>query len=154
MQICISSLERCWSRHANLLDKAVHPIFHWTRSLGKYIQLPKTSLEWLKLNLRGPGGSTGLHCAVECVVVSQNEFWDSALAYFNVFFNFGVGSFSSTFEFGRFLWLKMGFQNSYFAIKVKISKCSKQTNKHPVEHTVFRVASGFFLVRVWPPACL
>ena len=26
-----------------------------------------------------------LHCAVERVVISQNEFWDSALAYFNVF---------------------------------------------------------------------
>ena len=63
--------------------------------------------------------------ALKRVVVSQNEFWDLPLAYLNVFFNFGVGSFSSTFGFGRFLWWKMGFQNSYFAIKVKISKCSK-----------------------------
>ena len=62
---------------------------------------------------------------LERVVVSQNEFWDLPLAYFNVFFNFGVGSFSSTFGFGRFLWGKMGFLNSYFAIKVKISKWSK-----------------------------
>merc|ERR1719319_1461055 len=59
-------------------------------------------------------------CPLERVVVSQNEFWDTPLACFNVFFNFGVGSFSSTFGFGRFLWWKMGFQNSYFAIKVKI----------------------------------
>ena len=66
-----------------------------------------------------------VHCTVERVVVSQNEFWDSALVYFNVFFNIGVGSFSSTFGFGQFLWGKMGFQNSYFAIKVKISKCPK-----------------------------
>jgi len=65
------------------------------------------------------------YCTVECVVVSQNEFLDLPLAYFNVFLNFGVGLFSSTFGFGRFLWWKMGFQNSYFAIKVKISKCSK-----------------------------
>ena len=62
---------------------------------------------------------------IERVVVSQNEFCDSALAYFNVFFNFGVGLFSSIFVFGQFLWGKMGFQNSYFAIKVKISKWSK-----------------------------
>ena len=71
--------------------------------------------------VRVPGG--GL--PIECVVVSQNEFLDSALACFNVFFNFGVGLFSSIFGFGRFLWWKMGFQNSYFAIKVKISNCSK-----------------------------
>ena len=63
---------------------------------------------------------------VERVVDSQNEFWESALAYFNVFFfNFRVGSFSSTFRFGRFSWGKMGFLNFYFAIKVKISKWSK-----------------------------
>ena len=62
---------------------------------------------------------------VERVIVSQNEFLDLALAYFNVFFNLGVGSFSSTFGFGQFLWGKMGFQNSYFAIKVNISKWSK-----------------------------
>ena len=31
-------------------------------------------------------------CTLECVVVSQNEFLDSDLAYFNVFLNFGVGS--------------------------------------------------------------
>ena len=43
-------------------------------------------------------------CRLERVVVSQNEFCVSALAYFNVFFNFGVGLFSSIFVFGRFLW--------------------------------------------------
>ena len=44
---------------------------------------------------------------LERVVVSQNEFLDSPRA------------------FGRFLWWKMGFQNSYFPIKVKMSKYSK-----------------------------
>ena len=51
---------------------------------------------------------------VKRVVVSQNEFWDSALAYFNVFFNFGVGSFSSTFELRRFLWGENGFKKFKF----------------------------------------
>ena len=47
---------------------------------------------------------------LERVVVSQNEFWDSPLAYFNVFFNFGVGSFSSTFGFGQFYGGKWVFK--------------------------------------------
>ena len=67
----------------------------------------------------------GCGYAIECVVVSQNKFFVSALAYFNVFFNLGVGFFSLTFGFWQFLWGKMGFQNSYFAIKVKISKYPK-----------------------------
>ena len=46
-------------------------------------------------------GETSL---LERVVGNQNEFCDSALAYFNVFFNFGVGLFSSIFVFWQFLW--------------------------------------------------
>ena len=49
------------------------------------------------------GFSLYLQCTLERVVVSQNEFCDSALPYFNVFFNFGVGSFSSIFGLRLFL---------------------------------------------------
>ena len=56
-------------------------------------------------------------CPIERVVISQNEFCDSALAYFNVFFNFGVGSFSSIFRIQAIFMGVNGFSKILFCNK-------------------------------------
>ena len=72
-----------------------------------------------------------VHPQREHVVVSQNEFCDSALTYFNVFFNFGVGSFSSISGFGRFFMGENGFSKFLFCTKSQNFKVvQKKTLKY------------------------
>ena len=72
--------------------------------------------------VRVPGG--GL--PIECVVVSQNEFLDSALAYFNVFFKFRNGFVFFNFfiqaifmgenGFSKFLFCNKSFKSQNFKV--------------------------------------